>query len=706
QETTLDVHDNNASWPNAGYPHDYVEGENNMNEEWFGLAAKGPNDETGLFPVYPRSAYYLLREAFQLDPYAPSTTQSRIRTHFAQLSPKKFSGAYERDIIAAKVGLLERFSITDARLKFETYTTGGARLQEADRTEPRFDHMESLFLGVGVTPYSKLSGKVVVNVLGNVPNNRIDDIFFEKRGAPRSLIDSTGEEFQLDGVERVKLYQAEFTWDEDWFGLEGYYRVGHFHWGYEGDFFGLYPEAHYLDDVDRYNANAPYGMVFEGRKALKGIKIAVGPELYWGANPQVIVKYQRKVSDTFNFTLMHHEDIAGQSDIVSSAAIPTQLNRRSTLHLDFNFGAVRLEMGGIVAGTPRLGDRFVAARESDGGGYINSGNDFFEDKIQWVDTLGGKAKLSMDFGAVKWFVQGAYKGLVADGGPDGVVTYSGFSLKEDGRGNQYNVLTGLTYNIGNFQIAPGFLFQKPLEGALPGVGDYFNPGSGNYYEGIRPRNYRDDPFAVLGNRETIGFELILAWDPTPATWLWAWDNEIVEDAVFAGSLDFVYRIHRSIRDVNIGFNEFGPFAFPGSPPAQDVWDVKARMLFRLPHDVRLRTLLYAGQGEARGDDERLITRYGLDARLTVSRFALDVMLKIDDWGPYDFHKDFNLTYPVQMGLDASWGVVAPRWLGRLYGKFGVAFQYRTLDEHSPRYRTTATSHGNEWELRTYVDISL
>ncbi|MFT5431458.1 MAG: beta-galactosidase, partial [Myxococcota bacterium] len=46
QETNLDVHDNNASWPNAGYPHDYVEGENNMNEEWFGLAAKGPNDET------------------------------------------------------------------------------------------------------------------------------------------------------------------------------------------------------------------------------------------------------------------------------------------------------------------------------------------------------------------------------------------------------------------------------------------------------------------------------------------------------------------------------------------------------------------------------------------------------------------------------------------------------------------------------------
>ena len=36
--TNLDVHDTNASWPNGGYP-DFVEGENNMNEEWFGITA-------------------------------------------------------------------------------------------------------------------------------------------------------------------------------------------------------------------------------------------------------------------------------------------------------------------------------------------------------------------------------------------------------------------------------------------------------------------------------------------------------------------------------------------------------------------------------------------------------------------------------------------------------------------------------------------
>ena len=41
QEENLDVHDTNASWPNGGYP-DFVEGFNNMNEEWFGINEKPP----------------------------------------------------------------------------------------------------------------------------------------------------------------------------------------------------------------------------------------------------------------------------------------------------------------------------------------------------------------------------------------------------------------------------------------------------------------------------------------------------------------------------------------------------------------------------------------------------------------------------------------------------------------------------------------
>ncbi|MBK7701842.1 MAG: hypothetical protein IPI34_02565 [bacterium] len=87
QETNLEVHDTNASWPNGGYKEDFVEGENNMNEEWWGICAKGPPDSRGLYELYPRAAYYALREAFRLDPYAPGTDLAAIGAHFAAIQP-------------------------------------------------------------------------------------------------------------------------------------------------------------------------------------------------------------------------------------------------------------------------------------------------------------------------------------------------------------------------------------------------------------------------------------------------------------------------------------------------------------------------------------------------------------------------------------------------------------------------------------------
>ncbi|HLF52612.1 glycoside hydrolase family 2 TIM barrel-domain containing protein, partial [Flavobacterium sp.] len=70
QTTNLDIHDTNASWANGGYTKDFEKGENNMNEEWFGICAKGPANENGIYELYPRSAYYVLKEVHQINPYA------------------------------------------------------------------------------------------------------------------------------------------------------------------------------------------------------------------------------------------------------------------------------------------------------------------------------------------------------------------------------------------------------------------------------------------------------------------------------------------------------------------------------------------------------------------------------------------------------------------------------------------------------------
>jgi len=89
QTTNLDVHDNHASWSNGGYSHDYKPGRNNMNEEWFGICAKGTTDANGHYPLYPRLAYYVLKEVHKVNPYAKGTTISDVAKHLGTIDIEK-----------------------------------------------------------------------------------------------------------------------------------------------------------------------------------------------------------------------------------------------------------------------------------------------------------------------------------------------------------------------------------------------------------------------------------------------------------------------------------------------------------------------------------------------------------------------------------------------------------------------------------------
>lgn len=88
QETDLDVHDTHASWYNGGYTHDYVEGQNNMSEEWFGIMGKGPTDERNQFELYPRAAYYALQRVHELNPSNPDVDAAAVEQHFNAINPR------------------------------------------------------------------------------------------------------------------------------------------------------------------------------------------------------------------------------------------------------------------------------------------------------------------------------------------------------------------------------------------------------------------------------------------------------------------------------------------------------------------------------------------------------------------------------------------------------------------------------------------
>ncbi|MCU0672576.1 MAG: hypothetical protein MUE69_07265 [Myxococcota bacterium] len=711
QETNLDVHDETASWSNAAYPFDYVEGQNNMNEEWFGLCAKGRPDEDGQFRLYCRSAYYALQRAFELDPYAPSTTMAEIREHFGSIRTQEGAARYAAQGAMSRLDAFERVRIAFLRLDTETYTTGGRRLNEPERQRTRFDHQESFYVGVEVRPTSRVRGSLTLNVLGNTAQNPIDEIYYERRGLPRSVVDTDGEEVSLSALERVAVYQASFTWDESRFQLTGFYRVGQSHWGHDGDFFHLVPETHYQRAVDQFDADVPIGVRFEGRRELEGLRIAFGPQLWWGANPTLIGMYHREWG-AWEASVMHQEDLAQRAAGPTSSAIPTPRDRKTTLYLSRRFGPLRVELGGIMAGSPRVGQRFQAVRDAEDGApsYLDSGHYVIDDEVHLLDTLGGKAKLTLEAAPFYWYLQGGYRGLVADAGWDPTVTITGWSLKESGQGNHWAVSTGAGYTVGRLQIAPNFLMQRPLEGPLPAIGDRFDPVTGIYYPGLDGRNQLQDPFWVRSNRETYGFELLLAYDPTPATWMWAWDNDRREDANFAAALDFTYRIHPTIQDSSVGVTAEGiQFAFPTSAPAQDLWDVRLRSVINFSDRARLVNTFYVGNGQANGDDPRLVYRAGAEGRLTVDRVAMDYFFRFGDWGPFDYYRDFNSTFPFQGMIDLSYSLSRPQWFIASYTRLGVRATYRLLDENSGRFlqdTTRPNAFGSEWEVRTYVQISI
>jgi hypothetical protein len=710
QTKNLDTHDSNASWSNGGYQKDYVEGENNMNEEWFGICAKGPTNEKGHYQLYPRAAYYVLKDIHKLNPFREGVNNQVVNTHFSEtnLMDASLRARGDKAALAANDGGIIKLS--NLRAEFTTFNTGGSLITTPEEDDPNtntypnklgFDHMQSYFIGVEGNPTSNMKANVNFNILGNVASNPINEIFYENRGRPQTVLTDEGEVVSTD-VNRVQVYNASYKWTAKDFELRGFYRTGHYHWGYEGDFFGLYPEANYGPNLDIYNGET-LGFEVDGRGSLDGIKAAFGPQLWWGANPAYLLKYYKKLGN-YNVGAVYHEDISQAGQAVTSIFIPQPKTRRATVYFQTKVGNLGIELGGIWGGQPLNGREF----------QIMDGDVVKVDKVNSNDNWGGKAKLTFSKGKFNAYTQGAIQGLVASGGGDYTQTFTGWRLKDSGSGNQMNFLTGFTYNINtNLQIAPNFLWQKPLVEAMPNGVDA--PG--------RLRNILEDPFIVRANRETVGGELLVTFDPTPGTWMYEWNNDMVEDAKFAFSTGIVYRHLPTTMDAAIGFlSDRTAFAFEKSAPAEDLWESNTRIVSKLNPDLGLIANIYFGNGQANGDSERTINRSGGDVRVIYKKVKVVTSLKFNDWGPFDYHRDFNLTFPVQSALDISTSIGKPSWFILPDTRIGIMGIWRSLDQYSPRYAPTYVpedtypaepvlspvgfGNGSEWEIRTYIHINI
>jgi hypothetical protein len=679
QTENLSTHDKNASWSNGGYSFDYVQGENNMNEEWFGVVTLERPNEDGVSEARPRMAYYTLQEIFRIDPYRHDV--KTLNTNFERIEMSRL--AYESDVRSLKQAQSQNksFYLAGGNIRSEFITGAkGNEVREKGKDAQVYSSGLMGFLDFGFEPSSKLTGDFSINYINTIPKRDMEIFYGRSRGA-----------------NSVELYNFNSTLKTDISDITAFYHVPRYHWGYEGDFYGLLRETTDIKGIDIWDAKAPFGVEFVGKKELDGLKILLGPEVYWGANPKILAKYTFG-SGQFNYSIIHSEDIAKASTSATKSAIEKATRATTFFVKSTVLPHTIVEIGVISAGSEKVGDTY---------NYRDSNNTVY-DKISFEDTLGVKAKVTYQLtDSVLAYVGVNYAGLVADGGNplkefDTLIPYSPY-------GNKIEADGGIRIALGqSFTLFPRMLWRENLKDANPSIGA--TTAGTVLYPGLSPRNRDTDPFAVLDNRAALSGEIFFTFDPTPATDFYHWDNNSREDAPFAFNIGFNYTDYSTQSDSYMYYYKEGNSnaAFPAGLPEAHVWKSLSRMVFNPKPWLRIANKLEVGHQQSTGAAGAARTYYSTEFDFNFyKRHAVSGYIKKDQWGPYDYYRQFNVTFPWQFNLDYMYRIdhllqkYVPARLGKSAG-IGIAGILRTFDKNSPTDDYNGGKNDYSYQISTYL----
>ncbi|MDH3588428.1 MAG: hypothetical protein OEQ74_03370, partial [Gammaproteobacteria bacterium] len=361
----LDIHNNNASWSNQAYLYDWAPGQNNMNEEWWGITALGTPNADGVYTARPRMAYDVLSEIWKLDPYTYKKEAFNQAIENLDMEKLQLMGEV-RELKGESEERKKALRFTGGTLRAEYLVKGtGQDIDERGENGVTWSDGEMAFLDFAFTPSEKIDGQFTLNLLGNVADKEPLEIAYGRRGFPITVVTEPGPDAQfqfvttdmLDDRERIEFYDFSATYKADKFDLKTFYHVSRYHWPDKGDFYGLLWEATDLDGMDIWNSKAPEGMEIEGKKGwMKGLNVVFGPEVYWGANPKLMLKYSNKLG-RFDYTLMHSEDVARRDEATGATGATDRQSRASTVYVSRNITPkIKLELGGTMAATEKVDD--------------------------------------------------------------------------------------------------------------------------------------------------------------------------------------------------------------------------------------------------------------------------------------------------------------------------------------------------------------
>ena len=686
-----EIHDTVGTWSSGAYGMDFDGTINNMNEEWFGIVGLTPNRLLrGNFinrieEREPRSVYYALQEFWRLDLYESGIEEADAMAERLTLSPA--------------VEILRRGEANSRRFNPQTVLTVdhlNAELTGSALVEARDERSPAENLETGKPASAENLSAVIAS--------RPFDNFYA--AANFKLVGSSFKPYFTDapnpqyGGKNFQLYWAEAVYKGSFFDINGYYRSGHPDWAAEGDYFYMLPESYDKRGIDIAGSQAPFGVEFIGNRFLDGLKIYGGPEIYRGAKPQIMAKYQRSFPLgplQTGFAAIYAEEFAHADDNPAARSLANEPTRRASLYNYLHWAPfLRLDWGIYFAGMNKLGKRYYFGESAAGvTGTLPPDAKIKIGRIKILDTLAVKMRLSTDiFRYTNIYVQGIMAGAAADS--SGAVSRDGFIRSDSGRGNRTELEVGGMFQYDIWSIGAKARLRRNIYPALPNAG-------------IFKRSASMSPFVVTaGNRPTLETELLLGFDPTGATYFHNFDMADNENARTAASLGLLWSLYGGAADPADYTAADGSRASftKGLGEQKNMWAAQLKVVSNPGLGLHLVGNLGLGREGSTGGDNMELRNYitgGIDGWWGPVIFKSFV--KHNFWGPESWYREFNTdetVFPWQWGADIGLALDGNPSLLKKISKFGVKVEARHLNPE----RKSPTDPNVRLGLGVYLNLVL
>ena len=490
--------------------------------------------------------------------------------------------------------------------------------------------------------------------------------------------------------ENLKIINTEIKYNTNLGYLRYFKNIGHYHWQHEGDIFGLFLEQLEPEKYLRVSGRTvPEGVEVNLAYRDKKLNMFFGPEVKWGYRDGLYSRLSfdtdivKKIKHTFVF-------VSDKPEFVTFVNPQERLTKVSYA-LKYNISKMNTIQLGLLYCPFRLNREFKYVEEvPEGEGDFGSKFKIYSKKTSLNDAFGGKIDLRI--GSVKKFFE------------EIKLSYSHLAAVA---GNKQEISLYAYRRFGHINtLAMELVYRKPIYGPLPLIKDE----QGTVV--LSPRGPFDPFWVNWENREASVFMLTYTFDPTPYSWFYQYQPNILEewnlnpkeDARFAFAVQTKLSNYPTSTDRLYYWDENGKIAWERYD-VSGCWPTKTYIgelsfvgKFRF-YPLRLTTSLSFGDSLAKGSyaytEENLKpinNFYKAVFNLEFGRWLISADIGFNVWGPEDWFVTFGESY------DRLYKFLISRDFNLYGNKLNLSMRYIAAREVDKKYLAPEITEFDEIHL--------